>query len=92
MNLMNQIFIYDSTYLTYLFLLSSNDTNFHLAQSGLSDDNKLFVSFVLFDDSLSFFCNQIVKILVSIGPQLISIGIGARRILIFFIRDISLLL
>ena len=27
MNLMNQIFIYDSTYLMYFFLLSSNDTN-----------------------------------------------------------------
>lgn len=37
MNLMNQIFIYDSTYLIYFFLLSSNDTNetnFYLAQSG----------------------------------------------------------
>ena len=43
MNLMNQIFIYDSTYLMYLFLLSSNDTNetnFYLAQSGSSGDNK----------------------------------------------------
>ena len=27
MNLMNQIFIYDTTYLMYFFLLSSNDTN-----------------------------------------------------------------
>lgn len=43
MNLMNQIFSCNSTYLTYFFLLSSNDTNetnFHLAQSGSSGDNK----------------------------------------------------
>lgn len=40
MNLMNQIFIYDST---YFFLLSSNDTNetnFQMAQYGSSGDNK----------------------------------------------------
>lgn len=43
-----------------------------------------------FDDSLFFFCNQIIKILVRIWPQLISVGIGTRRLLIFFIRDISL--